>query len=829
MVKNMKKIIAILTAFTTAASAAVAVNANTDNSEEFLAQMSNLVSSTMSDDYIGSLNLTIGSDTMSLDGETIKIDNEGSAPIIENDTTLLPIRGVAEAVGAKVDYSAYAQTVSLSNDETDVNIKIGSRTIEINGEVKTMATAAKIENDRTLIPLRAATEALGCDVVWDGENKTITLTRPYQTKRVIVYSDEADTKNATEIVKGNDMTILQYQTEEQARASVIAHQANGIEAEPDYILKETSLSWGTDKINAPVYCSAYNTQHSDLTVAVIDSGMDSSNACFNNKIVKGYDIYNNDTSPEDITGHGTHVASTVADITSSFNKVKIMPVKVFGDKRTTSALIVSEGINYAVRNGAKVINLSLAGVGESTIEKKAVANALSKDVTVVAAAGNENLDLSNNYYSPACIPGVVTVASVDSNNKKAVSSSYGSGIIDFAAPGVRVAGAAIGGGTTIKSGTSMASPHISGAIALIRSINSKFSSKEAVNILKDSSENLGNSAYYGAGIPNLSKLVKEKPIASKIFVTTGDTTNIEYTNATVNGSVSYTGNRPSEVGVYFGTSAEDLKKAAKDSIGHNKNPFDMWYDLNKEAKQNLSAGTTYFYQCYAIQNGKEYTGEVKSFTTRANLSTAVKTTEAKYITDKNATVYGEVSYSSAKPNEVGIYFGTSKNNMKKIANDRNFTHNKNPFDIWYDLNKETNTVLLPNTTYYWQCYAITDGIETKGDIQSFKTQNTSTNGAYINTGAVDNITATNATVHGSAVYSNSRPSEVGLYFGTSENNMIKVAKDSINHNKNPFDIWYDLNSEANQYLSSDTTYYYKIYAIINGKEIYGETKVFNSK
>lgn len=357
----MKKLISILiSAFLLFSMAGVSAEEPFEtDSDDFMAQISELVSSTMSDDYFGSLNLKIGSDTMSLDGERIKIDNEGSVPIIENDTTLLPIRGVAEAIGAEVGYDEPTQTVSLSDDENEVSMQIGSTSIEINGEAQEMAVAAQTVNDRTLIPLRAAAEALGCEVDWNENDQSISLTKPYQTKRIIVYSENADTSGATAVIKGEGMTVMQFDTEKDAMQGKKRNTARGHDAEPDYIFKETSLSWGTDKINAPIFSVAFSSQQSDVIVAVVDSGLDSTHGCFNGKVVSGYDIYNNDSTPEDIDGHGTHVASTIADVTAGFSRVKIMPIKVFGSEGKTTSLIVGQGINYAVKAGADVINLSL--------------------------------------------------------------------------------------------------------------------------------------------------------------------------------------------------------------------------------------------------------------------------------------------------------------------------------------------------------------------------------------------------------------------------------------------------------------------------------------
>ena len=95
--------------------------------------------------------------------------------------------------------------------------------------------------------------------------------------------------------------------------------------------------------------------------------------------------------------------------------------------------------------------------------------------------------------------------------------------------------------------------------------------------------------------------------------------NVSQTNAQLNASISYSGNHPSEVGVYFGNSADSMRKVGSDAINHNKNPFDMWYSLNKYGV-TLSAGTTYYYKMYAIMDGREVTSSVQSFTTPAAVS-----------------------------------------------------------------------------------------------------------------------------------------------------------------------------------------------------------------
>ena len=354
----------------------------------------------------------------------------------------------------------------------------------------------------------------------------------------------------------------------------------------------------------------------------------------------------------------------------------------------------------------------------------------SHGVTVVAAAGNDNVDILKKFFSPACINGVVTVAAVADNNQKAKFSNYGNGIIDIAATGVKIGGAARGGGTVTMNGTSMASPHIAGVLALIRSANPNYSSTDAINAMKSSASNLGSSAYYGAGIPNLENLVSKTPVENNITVNTLEANKISQTNATVYGKISYLGTRPSEVGIYFGNDSNNLNKVASDKINHNKNSFDMWYDLNSEAGQYLSAGRTYYYQCYAIQNGKEVRGLISSFTTESdNSGLSISTGGADSVTLNNATVRGTAAYSGTRPSEVGLYFGTSPNNMNKVARDT-ISHNKNPFDIWYDLNSEAGQYLNAGTTYYYKVYGIQNGNETCGDVKSFTTASNATERTY---------------------------------------------------------------------------------------------------
>ncbi len=147
---------------------------------------------------------------------------------------------------------------------------------------------------------------------------------------------------------------------------------------------------------------------------------------------------------------------------------------------------------------------------------------------------------------------------------------------------------------------------------------------------------------------------------NSVMVNTTIADTITESNAVVRGTVSYSGNRPSEAGIYFGTSPDNMGKVARDTINHNKNPFDMWYDLNSEAGQYLNDGTTYYWQCYVIVDGIETKGDVKSFTT-------IDTNPTPIPTDTPAPVNTEIPEPTATPISEAIPTGTPPSVLKVFS------------------------------------------------------------------------------------------------------------------------------------------------------------------
>jgi subtilisin family serine protease len=191
--------------------------------------------------------------------------------------------------------------------------------------------------------------------------------------------------------------------------------------------------------------------------------------------VHGLDVVTGDGSPDDENGHGTHVAGTIAargdnGIAGSGVawRARIMPVRVLDASANGDTLDVARGVRYATAMGARIINLSLAGDGYSQALDQAITAARAAGVLVVAALGNEGRDTAVAPMFPACLAGdnVLGVAATRPGGGLFSMSNYGL-CSDLAAPGEDILSTALGGGTEWRSGTSMAAPHVAGALVLL--------------------------------------------------------------------------------------------------------------------------------------------------------------------------------------------------------------------------------------------------------------------------------------------------------------------------------------------------------------------------
>lgn len=281
-----------------------------------------------------------------------------------------------------------------------------------------------------------------------------------------------------------------------------------------------SLPWGVDRVDADlVWLSGNNAD--PVRVAIVDTGVSKDHPDLAANLKGGYNAINPTKGWSDDNGHGSHVAGTVAALNNSIGVVGVGPavdllaVKVLSRTGSGFTSDVIEGIQWAVANGTQVINLSLGSSSDSQAMHDAATAAYNAGVVVVAAAGNSGSAVS----FPAAYPEVIAVSAIDSNNLLASFSSRGPEV-DLAAPGVSILSTYKGTGYATLSGTSMAAPHVTGAVALVLNTfvgtydlnaNGKWDPAEVQKKLQDRATDLGDAGldnFYGWGLVNAYNAVQ---------------------------------------------------------------------------------------------------------------------------------------------------------------------------------------------------------------------------------------------------------------------------------------------------------------------------------
>jgi len=260
-----------------------------------------------------------------------------------------------------------------------------------------------------------------------------------------------------------------------------------------------------------------------IVVAVLDTGVDTDHELFTNNIVPGYDFIDNDIDPREIAegldsngnglldegfGHGTHVAGIIKTIAPN---ISIMPIKVIDSDGVGEMADIISGIDFAIANGARIINMSMSISEASANLLDAIDRAEQADVAVVTSAGNND---SDGLSYPATETKVYTVTSLGSNLLKSPFSNYATKV-DASAPGELILSAHPNNRYVTRSGTSMAAPVLTGQMAILMEISPNLRHKLIFQQIKHSAFDidwLNDTAYknkLGRGVLDIEASVNQ--------------------------------------------------------------------------------------------------------------------------------------------------------------------------------------------------------------------------------------------------------------------------------------------------------------------------------
>lgn len=294
-------------------------------------------------------------------------------------------------------------------------------------------------------------------------------------------------RSASELSSYSDTVSI-----EEDRKQAVIHAASSSStrsrSQAKFRVDEQFIPWGVRQIKAPT-AWARSTGHK-IKIAVIDTGVDYMHPDLQRNVAGGVNVIYRHLLPRDDNGHGTHISGTIAASSQRKGIVGVAPnaslyaVKAFDHNGTAFISDIIFGIEWCIRNRIDIINMSFGMKNSSKALEDTIRKAYEAGVIIVASSGNDGRTGRIDY--PAKFPYTIAVGATTKNRKVARFSNRGK-TIDIYAPGDKIYSCWLNGKYHELSGTSMATSHVSGVIAMMMAVRGKMSTRTVKDLLKKSS------------------------------------------------------------------------------------------------------------------------------------------------------------------------------------------------------------------------------------------------------------------------------------------------------------------------------------------------------
>jgi len=577
------------------------------------------------------------------------------------------------------------------------------------------------------------------------------------TERLVVGTESAEharrvRQRAEEVVRelrfGDIGCAIEGEFPQTDRQTIETHNEvryteEGIEVRT---LDGDEVPWGVDRIGADVVHEGVATGQG-VDIALLDTGIDTDHPDLRANVGTGYAVVPCEGCRrewDDDNGHGTHCAG-IADAVSNdrgivgvSTEATLHPVKVIGGDGSGSAAGVAEGLTWVADQGYDVASMSIGSGASAGVIRDAVRYADGKGVTLVAAAGNEG-PCEDCVHYPAAYPEVIGVSSTDSDDSLSEFSSTGEGV-DLAAPGNGIRSTIIDGYRSL-SGTSMAAPHVSGAIALL--LEDGYSPAGARERLAATAEDLGlDETEQGHGLIDLEAALGasgggggdgddgdsddgdddsgdddsddgdgDEDDSVEVAVETREAMHVEEESVVLAGELTELDGEADEAETGFEYWVAGRRDATSETVEagaeHDLDEFEEHVD-------HLQSGRTYRYLARATVEGETVRGDTRTFTTGGEAEVTVEARPPTRVGDIGAELVGEVTQLGGEVETAFEYWVEGRRDETVERKGAGETDDTERFS-------EQVLGLDPETTYEFVAIAVDGDREIRSSTRTFTT------------------------------------------------------------------------------------------------------------